>query len=61
MAQRKDVPPEWVITTFGTFLSLRHPPRWDLYAERFALAITLYEMVSGDLEMAKNLQSFGGV
>lgn len=31
------------------FLSLRRPPRWDLYAERFALAITLYEMVSGDL------------
>jgi hypothetical protein len=28
---------------------LRRPPRWDLYAERFALAITLYEMVSGDL------------
>jgi serine/threonine protein kinase len=31
------------------FLSLRRPPRWDLYAERCALAITLYEMVSGDL------------
>jgi serine/threonine protein kinase len=31
------------------FLSLRRPPRWDLYAERFALAVTLYEIVSGDL------------
>lgn len=31
------------------FLSLRRPPRWDLYAERFALAVTLYEMVTGDL------------
>ncbi len=29
------------------FLSLRKPPRWDLYAERFALAITLYEMAVG--------------
>lgn len=29
------------------FLSLRRPPRWDLYAERFALAITLYEMAVG--------------
>jgi serine/threonine protein kinase len=33
------------------FLSLRRPPRWDLYAERFALAVTLYEMVSGDLPL----------
>ncbi len=31
------------------FLSLRRPPRWDLYAERFAIAVTLYEMVTGDL------------
>ena len=31
------------------FLSLRRPPRWDLYAERFALATTLYEMVTGDV------------
>ena len=29
------------------FLSQRRPPRWDLYAERFALAVTLYEMAIG--------------
>ena len=29
------------------FLALRRPPRWDLYAERFALAVTLYEMAVG--------------
>jgi serine/threonine protein kinase len=29
------------------FLSLRRPQRWDLYAERFALAVTLYEMAIG--------------
>ena len=29
------------------FLSMRRPPRWDLYAERFALAVTLYEMAVG--------------
>ncbi len=29
------------------FLSLRKPPRWDLYPERFALAVTLYEMAVG--------------
>ncbi len=29
------------------FLSLRKPPRWDLYAERFATAVTLYEMAVG--------------
>lgn len=29
------------------FLSQRKPPRWDLYAERFALAVTLYEMAIG--------------
>lgn len=29
------------------FLSLRPTPRWDLYAERFALAVTLYEMAVG--------------
>lgn len=29
------------------FLSLRKPPRWDLYAERFALGVTLYEMAVG--------------
>jgi serine/threonine protein kinase len=31
------------------FLQLRKPPRWDLYAERFAAAVTLYEMATGDL------------
>lgn len=31
------------------FLTLRKPPRWDIYAERFALAVTLYEMLTGDL------------
>jgi serine/threonine protein kinase len=29
------------------FLSLRKPPRWDVFAERFAVAMTLYEMVTG--------------
>lgn len=29
------------------FLCLRRPPRWDLYAERFAVAVTLYEMLTG--------------
>jgi serine/threonine protein kinase len=29
------------------FLSLRKPVRWDLQAERFALAVTLHEMVTG--------------
>lgn len=28
------------------FLRLRKPPRWDLYAERFAVAMTLYEMAT---------------
>jgi len=31
------------------FLSLRRPPRWDLHAERFAVAITLYEMLTGSI------------
>jgi serine/threonine protein kinase len=31
------------------FLSLRRPPRWDHYAERFAAAMTLYEMATGTL------------
>ncbi|MGH9891949.1 MAG: protein kinase domain-containing protein, partial [bacterium] len=31
------------------FLPLRRPQRWDLYAERFALAVTLYEMVTADV------------
>ncbi|WP_028998079.1 BREX system serine/threonine kinase PglW [Azohydromonas australica] len=29
------------------FLPERKPPRWDLYAERYALAVTLYEMAVG--------------
>ncbi|MBA4158987.1 MAG: BREX system serine/threonine kinase PglW, partial [Gemmatimonadetes bacterium] len=29
------------------FLVHRKPPRWDLYAERFAAAVTLYEMATG--------------
>jgi serine/threonine protein kinase len=28
------------------FLPLRRPPRWDLHAERFAVAVTLYEMLT---------------
>lgn len=31
------------------FLADRKPPRWDLQAERFAVAMTLYEMATGDL------------
>jgi serine/threonine protein kinase len=31
------------------FLSLRKPRRWDLHAERFAAAMTLYEMATGTL------------
>lgn len=30
-------------------LPLRKPPRWDLYAERYAAAATLYEMATGTL------------
>ncbi len=29
------------------FLQLRKPPRWDTYAERFAAAVTLYQMATG--------------
>lgn len=29
------------------FLALRRPPRWDAYAERFAAAVTLYQMATG--------------
>ena len=29
------------------FLSKRQPPRWDLHAERYAVAVTLYEMATG--------------
>jgi serine/threonine protein kinase len=31
------------------FIRRRQPPRWDLYAERFAIAMTLYEMATGRL------------
>jgi serine/threonine protein kinase len=31
------------------FLSRRKPPRWDLSAERYAAAVTLYEMTTGML------------
>ncbi len=31
------------------FLSLRKPPRWDAYAERFSAAMTLHEMATGQL------------
>ena len=31
------------------FLRLRRPPRWDVYAERFAAAMTLHEMATGHL------------
>jgi len=31
------------------FLALRKPPRWDVYAERYALSVTLYEMATGKL------------
>ena len=31
------------------FLTLRKPPRWDAYAERFAAAMTLHEMATGSL------------
>ncbi len=30
------------------FLSVRHPPRWDLHAERYAVAVTLNEMLTGE-------------
>ena len=31
------------------FLRRRKPPRWDVYAERFAAAMTLHEMATGNL------------
>ncbi len=29
------------------FLADRHPPRWDLHAERYAAAVTLHELLAG--------------
>ena len=31
------------------FLQTRKPPRWDTHAERFAAAVTLYQMATGSL------------
>jgi serine/threonine protein kinase len=46
-------PPERIragtVPYLDPFLSLRRPPRWDLAAERFAAAVTLYEMATGTL------------
>jgi serine/threonine protein kinase len=39
------------------YLALRKPPRWDLYAERFAVAMTLYELVTGTLPLWGDGQS----
>jgi len=39
------------------FLPLRKPPRWDLHAERFAAAMTLYEMATGSLPVWGDGQS----
>jgi serine/threonine protein kinase len=33
------------------FLSFRRPPRWDLQAERFSVAVTLYQMATGFLPL----------
>src|SRR5207244_5991958 len=46
-------PPEAIaagtIPYLDPFIKLRKPPRWDLQAERFAAAMTLYEMTTKDL------------
>ena len=39
------------------FLGLRQPPRWDVYAERFAAAMTLHEMATGSLPVWGDGQS----
>jgi serine/threonine protein kinase len=39
------------------FLALRKPPRWDTYAERFAAAMTLYQMATGTLPVWGDGQS----
>ena len=46
-------PPEAIsagtVPYLDPFIKLRKPPRWDLNAERFAAAVTLYEMTTGRL------------
>ena len=46
-------PPEAIsagtVPYLDPFIKLRKPPRWDLNAERFAAAMTLYEMTTGRL------------
>ena len=48
-----DIPAENVragtVPYLDPFLALRKPPRWDTYAERFAAAVTLYQMATGAL------------
>ena len=39
------------------FLMMRKPPRWDVHAERFAAAMTLYEMATGSLPVWGDGQS----
>ena len=34
-------------------LALRKPPRWDLHAERYAAAVTLYELAAGPHNLPK--------
>ena len=34
-------------------LPLRQPPRWDLHAERYAAAVTLYELAAGPNHRSK--------
>jgi serine/threonine protein kinase len=43
------------------FLALRKPPRWDVHAERFAAAVTLYEMATATLPKWGDGQSDPGV
>lgn len=43
------------------FLSDRKPPRWDLQAERFSVAMTLYEMATGDFPVWGDGQSHPAV
>lgn len=43
------------------FLHQRKPPRWDTHAERFAAAVTLYQMASGTLPTWGDGESHPGV